>query len=50
MSSTLYVQRVVGFLYVESRWHFYNLTDMRRKPLACFGLCVAMVPKAYHRR
>jgi hypothetical protein len=47
MSTSLYVQRVIGFLYAESRQHFYNLTDMHWKPSACFGLHVGMVPKAY---
>jgi hypothetical protein len=54
-SSTLYMWRVVGFVYVESHRllyagshrHFCNLTDMRRKPSACFGLRVGMVPKSY---
>jgi hypothetical protein len=47
-SLTLYMQRVVILLCVESCRHFCNVTDMRRKPLACFGLCVGMVPKVYH--
>jgi hypothetical protein len=48
MSSTLYTWRVVGFLYTESCRHFCNLTNIRRKPSACFSLHVGMVPKAYH--
>jgi hypothetical protein len=44
---SLYVRRVVGFLYVQSRRHFYNLTNMRWKPSACFGLHMGMVPNAY---
>jgi hypothetical protein len=44
---SLYVQRVITFLYAESRRHFYNLTDMCWKPSACFGLRVGMVPNAY---
>jgi hypothetical protein len=47
MSLTLYMLRVIVSLYAESRRHFYNLTDMRRKALACFGLHVGMVPKTY---
>jgi hypothetical protein len=43
----LYLWRVVGFLYVGSCRHTCNLTDMRQKALACFGLHVGMVPKAY---
>jgi hypothetical protein len=46
-SLTLYMWRVVGFVYAESHWHFCNLTDMCWKPLVCFGLCVGIVPKAY---
>jgi hypothetical protein len=38
----------LGFLHAGSRQHFCNLTDMHRKPLACFGLHVGIVPKAYH--
>jgi hypothetical protein len=51
MSSTLYMYmwRVVSFLYAGSRWLLHNLTDMRRKPSACIGLCVGIVPKAYQR-
>jgi hypothetical protein len=45
---SLYMQRVVGFVYVKSRRLFCNLTDMCQKPLACFSLCVDMVPKAYY--
>jgi hypothetical protein len=40
--------RVISFLYAESRQHFYNLAGMHQKPLACFGLRMGMVPKAYH--
>jgi hypothetical protein len=36
-------------LYVGSRRHFRNLTDMCWKASACFGLCMGMVSKAYHR-
>jgi hypothetical protein len=49
MSLTLYMWRVVSFLYVVSCWHFCNLTNMHQKPSACFGLCVGIVPKAYQR-
>jgi hypothetical protein len=45
---SFYVRGVIGFLYAECRRHFYNLTDMHQKPLACFGLRVGMVSKAYH--
>jgi hypothetical protein len=38
----------VGFVYARSHRLFCNLTDMCRKPSACFGLCMGMVPKAYH--
>jgi hypothetical protein len=38
---------VVGFVYARSCWLFYNLTDMLRKPSACFSLHVVMVPEAY---
>jgi hypothetical protein len=38
---------VVGFVYVKSHRHFCNLTDMCRKPLACFSLCMGIVSKAY---
>jgi hypothetical protein len=41
------MQRVVGFVYAKSHRLFCNLTNMRQKPLACFGLHVGMVPKAY---
>jgi hypothetical protein len=47
MSTSLYVRRVAGFLYVGSRRLLHNLTDMRRKPSACIGLHVGMVSKAY---
>jgi hypothetical protein len=40
--------RVVGFVYAKSHWLSCNLTDMCWKPLACFGLHMGMVPKAYH--
>jgi hypothetical protein len=46
-SMSLYVRRVIGFLYAESHWYFYNLTNMHQKPSACFSLCVGMVPKVY---
>jgi hypothetical protein len=58
-SLTLYMQRVVVFVYAKSHQLFCNLTEMhrkpsacfkmRQKPLACFGLCMGMVPKAYQR-
>jgi hypothetical protein len=47
-SLTLYMQWVVDFVCMESHWLFHNLTNMCWKPLACFGLCVGMVPKAYY--
>jgi hypothetical protein len=48
-STSLYVQRVVSFLYVGSRRLLHNLTNMYWKPLAYIGLRVGMVPKLYHR-
>jgi hypothetical protein len=48
-SLCLYMQRVVSFVYAMSCRLFSNLTDMLQKPLACFGLCMGMVPKAYQR-
>jgi hypothetical protein len=45
---SLYVWRVVGFLYAGSHRLLHNLTNMHWKPLACIGLCVGMVPKVYH--
>jgi hypothetical protein len=47
-------QDVIDFASAESRRLFAhcllpNLADMRQKLLACFGLCVDMVPMAYHR-
>jgi hypothetical protein len=50
MSSTLYMWKVISFLYAESHQHFCNLTDMHWKPSACFGLCISMVPKVYQHR
>jgi hypothetical protein len=47
MLSTLYMWRVISFLYAGSHRLLHNLTDMRRKPSACIGLHVGMVPKAY---
>jgi hypothetical protein len=47
MSSTLHVQRVVVFLYAGSHRLLHNLTDMRRKALACLDLCMGMVPELY---
>jgi hypothetical protein len=47
LSLTLYVQRVVVFLYVVSHCLLLNLTNMHQKPSACFGLRVDMVPIAY---
>jgi hypothetical protein len=47
MLLTLDVQRVVVFLYVESRHLLHNLTDMHRKVSACIDLRVAMVPESY---
>jgi hypothetical protein len=43
---------VVDFACVKSRrvGILHNLSDMHRKPLASFGLCVDRVPVAYHRR
>jgi hypothetical protein len=41
MSSTWYTLGVVSFCC--------NLTDIRQKPSACFGLCMGMVPKSYQR-
>jgi hypothetical protein len=49
LSSTMYMQRVVAFLYAVSCWHFCNLTSICRKPSACFGLRMGMVPKVYQR-
>jgi hypothetical protein len=45
---SLYVQRVIGFVYMGSCQLLYNLTNMHQKPSACFGLCVDMVPMVYH--
>jgi hypothetical protein len=45
---SLYVWRVIVFLYVGSRRLLHNLTDMHRKPSACIGLHMGMVPKSYH--
>jgi hypothetical protein len=46
---SLYVcEESSGFLYAGSRQHFCILTDMCQKPSAYFGLCIGMVPKAYH--
>jgi hypothetical protein len=50
MSMTLYVQRVIGILYAGSHRILHNLTDIHWKPLACFGLCMDMVPMAYQWR
>jgi hypothetical protein len=47
-SSTLYMCGVIGFVYVRSHQLFCNLTNMHRKPLACFYLCVGIVSEAYH--
>jgi hypothetical protein len=41
------MQRVVVLLCVESHRHFYNSTNMRRKPSAYFSLHVGMMPKTY---
>jgi hypothetical protein len=49
MSMSLYVQRVVGFLYAGSHQLLHNLTDMHQKPSACFSLHMDMVPMAYQR-
>jgi hypothetical protein len=45
--STLYMLRVISFLYAGSHWLLHNLTDMCQKPSACIGLCMGMVSKAY---
>jgi hypothetical protein len=45
---SLYVWRVIIFLYAESGRHSCNLTDMRWKASACIGLRVGMVPESYH--
>jgi hypothetical protein len=46
-SMSLYVQRVISFLYAGSYWHFCILTNMHQKPLACISLHMDMVPMAY---
>jgi hypothetical protein len=38
------------YLYAGSRCLLHNLTDMRRKPLACISLCVDRVPVVYQRQ
>jgi hypothetical protein len=47
MSSTLHAWRVVILLYMGSRQHSCNLTNMRRKASAGLGLHMAMVPESY---
>jgi hypothetical protein len=42
----VYMQRVISFVYARSHWLFCDLTDMRRKPSACFSLRMGMVPEA----
>jgi hypothetical protein len=49
MLSTLYVWRVIGLLYAGSHRLLHNLTDVHRKPSACFGLHVDTVSMAYQR-
>jgi hypothetical protein len=46
--STLYIcGESSGLYYAKSHRLFCNLTDMHWKPLACFSLCVSMVPEVY---
>jgi hypothetical protein len=38
----------LAFCYAVSHCLVLNLTNMCRKPLACFGLCVDTVSMLYH--